>query len=89
MQLWETTMSATFDAPKYAVARSAIFTKQKVSVLEMVPGTQMGATRSIPAGVGTALPSRRVKTEPGRELPVEPGTTGGAVRVPLYGSIAR
>lgn len=82
-------MSTTFEAPKYAVATPAIFTKQKVTVLEMVPGTELGATRSIPAGIGTAQPTRRTRNEPGRELPVEPGTTGGIVRVPLYGSNAR
>lgn len=83
-------MSTTFNSPKYAIATPAIFTKQKVTVLEMVPGTQMGGTRSIPAGIGTAIPSRRTKNEPGQELPVDHTTTDrDTVRVPLYGSTVR
>ncbi len=82
-------MSTTFEAPKYAVARPALLVKQKVAVFEMIPAVELGTIRSIPAGVGTAQPSRRTKSEPGRELPVEHGTTAGAVKVPLYGSTVR
>jgi len=79
-------MDMTFAPVRYAVAPTAKIQRQLVTSYEIVPVGSIGEVRSIPAGVDTASPSKRYRTEEGRELPVETDTSAGPslVKLPQY-----